>query len=183
VPKIDAGAIIIEEFEELPPIRRTPEGIRELHRGVSDRAIQRFFSALGRGIPLPMRSLDVSRGCYFPPLNAELNGWINWEWNGDELQRWILAFSHPYNGARTTLNQKEVRIFECEFSTTYTQPHPFSYGLIVSKLNDHVRIAVKGGFLAVKCSDIRGALSRDIREGFRFITPRSALEDALKRPS
>lgn len=183
VPDIDAGDVILEEVQDLEPGCTTPNQIREVSRGVTDRVLHRFFGAIAAGHPLPMRRVDVSSGAYFPPLSTDVHGWINWDWGGADIEAWIYAFSDPYTGSRTTLNGAGVRILQGRFIPAEARHHPYAHGIIVSLANESLRVAVKGGHLVIPTEAISLEVDQPLREGYRFITPREQLERSLGRVS
>ena len=181
VADIDAGGIIIEEVQDLSPDCRTPNQIREVHSRVTERALHRFFRAVAAGDSLPMRPIDVSSGAYFPPLSTDVHGWINWDWDGADIEAWIYAFSEPYTGSRTTLNGGDVRILHGCFIPAETGHHPYAHGIIVSLASESMRVAVKGGHLVIPTRALLLEVDRPLREGHRFITPVDQLERSLGR--
>ena len=56
---------------------------------------------------LPEIKQNHKLSTYYPLLNTEVNGLINWNHSGDEIEKFIRAFSYPYPGASTYLNGKQ----------------------------------------------------------------------------
>lgn len=116
---------------------------------------------------------------YFPRLNTDIHGYINWKLNINYLQKNIRAFSKPYPGAKTFIRGQEVRIFNCEILKEKIF-HPFLAGLVLHQKNDHYHVAAEGGLLIVKKDDISLKNENlEINLGDRFYTPINYLEKAL----
>ena len=49
-----------------------------------------------KGIPQ-----NKKNSSYWPRLNSEIHGWINWDWKGNEINTFIKSFGKPYVGAHT----------------------------------------------------------------------------------
>ena len=60
-------------------------------------------------------------GTYYPRLNTEINGWIDWNMKSFEIERFINAFDDPYSGSSTTINKQFVKIKKVQLSSRYYQ--------------------------------------------------------------
>ena len=47
---------------------------------------------------------------YWPRLSSEINGWIDWNISGLDLELFIRAFDNPYKGAMTNWRGEKVYI-------------------------------------------------------------------------
>tara|TARA_Y100000589_G_C27103165_1_gene608937 strand:+ start:265 stop:1281 length:1017 start_codon:yes stop_codon:yes gene_type:complete len=91
---------------------------------------------------------------YFPRLKTDFHALIDWQLNIDDLEKFILAFSHPYSGAFTNYKQIKISIFDLKIiSKEYI--HPFIYGQILFTNQDEVIVAVNGGIISFKQCDIK----------------------------
>lgn len=118
-----------------------------------------------------------------PRLNTDLNGFIDWSLNADEVERFICAFDSPYKGASTFLNGKRVFLKRVSTSAQDGRFHTFQNGLIYRKSKDWVCIALKGATLIVEemCSEDGKNILKDLKVGDRLYTPQSFLENAIDR--
>ena len=97
------------------------------------------------------RLLDPSNIRYYPGLRTLSHGHINWDWDVEDVDRFIRAFDLPYPGAFGLLpsgNRLHLRspviIERCEI-------HPFCAGLVVAHASDEEFIlSVKGGYIQVR---------------------------------
>jgi methionyl-tRNA formyltransferase len=85
-----------------------------------------------------------------PRLYTEINGAIDFDWNTDQIERFVRAFSHPYPGAFTFINKQKICILECFTEKNKKNFHPFIAGRVSKKFsNGSVRIITKNGFIRV----------------------------------
>jgi methionyl-tRNA formyltransferase len=129
--------------------------------------------------PLSSEETVCLEDTYFPRLHTDTHGFIDWNWSADAIQRFILAFSEPYSGARSFLKGKSLRIWDC--STIKRQcHHPFVRGIIVDVSSPHIMVATRDALVQLRLSDIRfDSEACAIIAGDRFYTPSSYLEDSL----
>lgn len=120
---------------------------------------------------------------YWPRLNTDLNGWIDWRLQAHELERFICAFDEPYGGARTLLNGSDVRLKSVSLNFQDGYFHPYQAGLIYRKSRDWICICAKGAGLVVErvIDEFGRNILQDLRVGDRFHTPQEYLEKAKIR--
>jgi methionyl-tRNA formyltransferase len=70
-------------------------------------------------------------GRYNKALDTKKNAWIDWSWSSENLIRFINAFDDPYEGAKTNINNKIVRIKKAQLHGGETASHPFMSGTII----------------------------------------------------
>ncbi len=126
-------------------------------------------------------SLDESISSYYPFLNTKTQGWINWNWSAEEIDRFICAFDEPYEGASALLNGNRVYLKKCRYVKSNSNFHPFHSGLIYRRLHDSVFISARGGALVLQqvINDNGQNIIEFAQEGQRFTTPANKLESAL----
>ncbi len=127
----------------------------------------------------PEKGNEVYRESYFPRLQTDIHGFIDWKIDIDSIQSFIQAFSRPYSGASTFIKGEKIRILNCTISAK-TFVHPFLYGLITNIEEESFQICSKGGFLRVKFNDLMYE-NKIIKLylGDRLYTPESYLEKAI----
>jgi methionyl-tRNA formyltransferase len=144
--------------------------------------IKLFLTKAISGENFELKEIDESKSLYLPRLYTDVHAWIDWRrWNGLYIERFINAFDEPYVGARTTLNNRNIRIKDVKFSDTKNDFHPFQSGLVVRKDSSETTIAVTGGLISVGTitDDDGTCIVDEIRIGQRFYTPEDNLEKAL----
>lgn len=177
-PRIDDGDVVLERSYEFPDTVRTPQQYMD-HAERQDRALLReLLDGLRQGRSFELRRQDESRATYFPRLDSRRQGYIDWSWPGDEIERFILAFSHPYDGAKTFIGDTLVRVFDAHFAAGPARRHAFFNGLILRALPDQLVVACTGGTLNVPRTAI--AVEAEPKPGDRLVTPAALVEEALR---
>ena len=117
-------------------------------------------------------------GSYFPRLNSEKNAFINFDWHGKDIQRFIAAFSYPYSGANTFIGNHKIKFLKSKFiSNKKMNKHPFFNGIVFEIKNKYFFIFVVGGYLKINHKDIITDYS--IKLGDRLYTPNKFLESSF----
>ena len=150
-----------------------------------------LLSLLGRVVPALLRGEEPPRiaqppylSSYWPRLNTQQHGWIDWSWSGVDILRFIQAFDRPYAGARTYLNDGIVHLRDCAFDTSDGAFHPFQAGLIYRVSESYAAVCTSTGTLIVR--EVTGdggpplELAR-LRVGDRLFTPAARLEEARRQ--
>ena len=116
---------------------------------------------------------------YWPRLNTPIHGWIDWNYGVVELERFILAFDSPYEGAKTVLNGQTVFIKDVLVDHSDPQFHAFQSGLIYRKGVSWLCVCAIGGSLLI--GNIRDENGKNIFDsvklGDRFWTPSEYLDN------
>ena len=175
-PGIDTGDIIKQQAYVFPGNCRTPRDY-EKHAMLKYEA---FLQELFRGI-LSKRSFNrmpqnESASTYWPRLNTDIHGWIDWSWTATQIEKFICAFGDPYEGASTYVNGRQIRLKAC-YTNFWGSFHPFQYGLVY-------RIGDRGIFVAankatILVTETSGDSSVEISVGDRFYTPQFRLDEAF----
>jgi methionyl-tRNA formyltransferase len=93
---------------------------------------------------------------YWPKINSDIDGLINWNWNADEIIDFIRGFSKPYNGAFTFLKGKKIRIFDANKLKFTGKFHPFQNGIIFRKDKNFLYVAARKYIIKISFSNILG---------------------------
>jgi methionyl-tRNA formyltransferase len=177
----DSGEIVKSREYFFPPSARIPEDYFEYAVVQEINFIKEFLNEVKSGKEFQLTKVQENFSIYFPRLNTDRHGFINWNWDTEEIERFICAFDDPYGGASTFINKQRLRLKKC-----YSEPldgpfHAFQSGLIYKISNGAVFIATRSGTLIVKqvLDEIGKNVLHDLRPGQRFFTPAQYLEEAL----
>jgi methionyl-tRNA formyltransferase len=176
-PGIDDGTVVFERSYVFPSESRRPIDYINHAEKMDRDFVCDFVTKVSEGFSFPLRAQDENISTYFPRLNSERQGFIDWSWRGDAIERFILAFSTPYPGAKTLLRNKEVHIFDAHFLAGARPQHPFFVGLVVRLFSQRLHVIAEGGQLEIKLTDTLGL--EQIKVGDRLHTPRRFLEEAM----
>lgn len=179
-PGIDEGDIVLKAEYDFPDSCRLPEDYSRFIFSKSMSLIQTFIdhAIAGNGFAIFQQDNEIST--YWPRLNTELQGFIDWDWRVDYLEKFIRSFDRPYGGSRCFLNGEKIILKDARVYD-FDDFHPFQRGLIFRKSQHELYIAANGGALVVR--DIRclngDKIYKNVKLGDRLHTPREKLEAAL----
>ena len=180
---IDEGEIIaIDEFL-FPAQLRKPIEFENFYVEKNLNFLSDFFEKLRANFAITPIKQSEYFSTYWPRLNTEINGWINWTLEPIDLEKFICAFDEPYAGALTMLNENKVRIKEVCLSPQDGYFHPFQSGIIYRKSKSWICVAIHGSTLVIeKLYDNAGRNILDsVNIGDRFFTPHYHLDTSLER--
>ena len=180
VREVDAGAILhSREFKFDASCRKPIDYMRQqLVETSSDLA--EFICKLVHNDDVTPQLQDERYATYFPRLSTKDQALVNWGWSADEIERFVLAFSDPYPGARTEINGAI-----CVLRDGYTRPerfdhHPFKWGLIYNILDGRLFVCCRDGTFVVTDYGLASE-GKSIKVGDRFHTPSVKQDDAWGR--
>ncbi len=121
---------------------------------------------------------DDSSSEYWPRLNTDIHGWINWEWGLKDIELFCNAFSSPHSGAKTLYKGENFNVHEVEISKSNNQFHPFQTGIIYKIQGSNLFVAHKEGTLIIKKFSTQNS---PIKIGERLYTTLAKIESAMTR--
>lgn len=140
--------------------------------------LSHFLDVVLAGMPFASVLIREEESVFFPRLKTTENGWINWNWAGNEICDFINAFDRPYSGASTTIEGQVVQLRGA--SLVDASFHPFASGLIINLHDGLVTVATTDGALQIDVAEMNGAIiNNELKLGDRFFTSQERLERAL----
>lgn len=178
---VDSGAVVMREEYEFPAEARTPQDFFDFAGPIERRFLGKFLQAVKARETFNLFALNENDAQYFPYLNTVKQGLINWDWAVEEIERFISAFGRPYPGASSYLDGAKVFLHDARVEKRDGKFHPFMAGLIYAGVEGGVRVVARGGTLVIsRIVDENGNdVTRSIRVGRRFHTPRAELDSAM----
>lgn len=175
---IDTGDLLLQEKVYYSP-EMTPADCNLLYESASLKLLSTFVSDYINNHSILGISQDEKKAMYFPRLNTEKQGWIDWSWEAVDIVNFIRAFDDPYKGAHTFLNGKVVYLKSAKLMTQ-KYFHPFQRGLIVQMDGEGFYIVAPKGLIRVETiTDETKKEISGIKLGDRLFTPVSVLEEAI----
>ncbi|KAB2914722.1 MAG: hypothetical protein F9K23_13415 [Bacteroidetes bacterium] len=156
--KIDRGVIVGYEEFIWSTANRKPADYMKQYATENVAFLGTFFNKIkAEGLEINDAIIPEYLSSYWPRLDARINGWVNWDWSAQEIERFVCAFDDPYAGARTRWNDKVIILKEAYSQATDGYTHPFQRGIVHRKNKNWITISANGGELIV-CSvtDIEG---------------------------
>ena len=176
--KIDSGKIIDYDEFLYPHHLRTPAEYFEFYmkRQVSFIIEQlEKFKKIKRIID-PIKQQEYLSS-YYPRLNHNIHGWIDWSLNFLDLNNFVNSFGNPLPGCATYYNKNKV--FIKRSSLNYEDPIINSYksGMIYRKGKGWICVSANGGSLIIEEVIYKNKNIIDsMKIGNRFYTPQKKVE-------
>jgi len=182
VPSIDAGDVLLSDEYRFPARCTTPADFAEVAYEREADLVNEFLTGVAEGREFELESQPSYLSSYWPRLFTEEHGYIDWDWQLDEIVQFTRAFSDPYEGAKTFVKGTEVRLKDCEAFSGDGIFHPFQTGILYRKHEGRGYVATTEGSLIVGQlldSDDTPYIS-EVSVGDRFYTPGERLEEAKR---
>jgi hypothetical protein len=124
----DSGEMVKSETYRFPETARIPMDYFNAAVKQEVNFIRSFLEEIISGKDFELVVPDESRSLYLPRLNTLQQAWINWAWNGADIEKFICAFDEPYAGASTYINNMRVHLKDAVLDKTEAPFHPFQSG-------------------------------------------------------
>ena len=95
-----------------------------------------------------------SNSYYWPRLNSDIDGQINWNWNAEDIVSFIKGFSYPFNGAFSFIGKSKIRIFNASSHTSKIRFHPFQNGIIFRFDKKNIFVAATRHFIKISINEM-----------------------------
>ncbi len=180
-PKIDGGDVLMSSSYTFPKTCKIPIEYSDFIFSKSSSLINRFLSNILNNHSFKLAKQNEIKSTYWPRLNTEKQGYINWSWDIEDIASFIHSFDDPYSGSRSFINKDEVIIKHIEIFLEKNVFHPFQSGIIYRKAKKQIYVAANRGTLIIR--SIKSKKGQDIfskiRIGDRIHTPNKYLEKSL----
>ena len=105
--KIDDGKIIIQKKISLKK-DKSPLERQILYVKVATHQFMKNLKNLFNSKKIKGKKQDNTKATYWPRINTEIHGWIDWNWDGHDIYKFNKAFDNPYYGAHTQIEKKHI---------------------------------------------------------------------------
>jgi methionyl-tRNA formyltransferase len=157
--EFENGKVFMQEKFNIPLVRK-PQHLMDFLGMKSIDYLKRFTQRVMDNDDFELEEIDDKRSEFYPRLDTEKDGKIDWNWRYEDVEKFIKAFDDPYKGAWTHLNGEKVHIKDCD-ALYKTAAHPFFTGRIF-RIDDYIWVHGNGGILKI------GYCSKPCKVGDRF---------------
>lgn len=147
---IDSGKIIYRKNILIPSNLKTPLEINNFLQIKNREMLKEFLIKFEKKNTLSEDTQNNFFSSYNTRLYSDINGWIDWNYNVDDLDRFIRSFGDPYKGAKTFINDKQVNIKFLEKSKQDAARHPDEIGRVIRKFENYIIVSVNNGSIYIK---------------------------------
>jgi methionyl-tRNA formyltransferase len=182
---IDTGNII--QFEEFlyPATCRIPIEYEKIYIEKNLSFLKKFVKSTHSKVNYFQHILQQEYfSSYWPRLNTEINGWVDWSLSALEIERFICAFDNPYDGAKTYINNNTlVKLKRVMLSQQDGMFHSYQSGIIYRRSDGWICVALKHFSLIIEevYNDSGENITNQLQVGDRFFTPMNKIESSKLR--
>jgi methionyl-tRNA formyltransferase len=181
---IDSGKIIYRKNIFIPSDLKTPLKINNFLQSKNRELLKEFLIKFEKKDKLNEETQNKFFSSYNVRLLNDVNGWIDWSYNVDDLDRFIRSFGDPYGGAKTFINNKMINIKYIEKSRQDSARHPDEIGRVIRRFEDYAVVSVNGGSIYIKeIFNKNKNIINDIKSGDKFYTKMKYLDLRNRRVS
>lgn len=168
---IDTGKIVYRKNIFIPSSLKTPKEVNNFLQSMNRKMVKEFLLNLEKKIPIKEEIQNNFFSSYNIRLHSNINGWIDWDYKVEDLDRFIRSFGEPYDGAKTFIHNKKVNIKYVEFSRLDAAKHPDEIGRVLRKFEDYIIVTVNNGSIYIKEIFWRNKnIISNIKSGDKFYT-------------
>lgn len=181
---IDEGEIIFSREFLYPSGFRIPKDYSDFYTIKNLKYVTEFLGEIiGCQKVINVISQPEYLSSYWPRLNTEINGWIDWSWKPHQIERFICAFDDPYIGAHTIWNGNQVYLKKVSINLQDGHFHPYQSGIVYRKNPDWICIAGDTSSIVIEEVFNKDNINilNEIKVGDRFHTPLELLDKARDR--
>jgi methionyl-tRNA formyltransferase len=177
---VDTGPVVKYHEFTYPFSSRVPQDYINVYIEENWKFITKFCNEVLSGVSVELAPQMNYLSAYWPRLSTEHQGFVDWSWTCEELERFICAFDKPYRGASTFWGERRVFLRDCFVERGDGYFHPFQYGLVYRKSDECVFFAARDGALVLRevCDENGKNLLSQVQLGDRFCTPSDFLHKA-----
>tara|TARA_B100000212_G_scaffold212217_1_gene160370 strand:+ start:7944 stop:8957 length:1014 start_codon:yes stop_codon:yes gene_type:complete len=183
-PGIDTGDIVFYKKFFFPKECYKPNDCESYTNQIAFESITKFVNSFIEEGSVPEGRVQQNEfSSYFPRLNTNIHGYINWSWDAYEITKFITAFDDPYPGAITRLTNynEKLHLKGATLLEEYANFHPFQQGIIFRKDEDGIYICSKKGSLKISevLNENNEVINNEMILGERFFNDYQDLHNAL----
>lgn len=150
----DDGKILLKKTFKIKENSK-PSDFFDLERRNTNLLLKFFFDKIINKKKLSKISVSEKKSLFLPRLYTPKNGWINWQWQGKDIVKFINSFDEPYVGSSTRYienKQKREIIFlkDVSWQDKNIKFHPFQSGLIINKSKSSIIVATTDGSIKIQ---------------------------------
>ncbi len=166
----DTGAIILSKKINKNFKNALPEDINSYQAKLEKSFLEKFLNIiLSKNKKKLNGKMQKNKNSYYwPRLNSDEDGLINWSWDAKSIVNFIKGFSHPFNGAFSYIDNYKVRIFNASYHVSNNKFHPFQNGIIFRIDNKSIFVAALNHYIKIPLKEIKIKKKKIFFLGKRF---------------
>ena len=174
--KIDKGKILMMIKSNLNIKNKNYDQVEKKASLLDKKLIKRFLNHILLEKKFNFHEVDYNHSFYWPSLKTSKNAWINFDWQPEDVSKFINAFSGKYGGAFSFYNKNTIRLENAKIEITKKTFHPYQAGIVFRIIKSRIYIVCGDG--AISCS-YKLKSGGKVKIGSRLITTKKKLEQSL----
>lgn len=147
---IDTGNILYINSKKTTNKKYSISEVNAINLEISKEILTKFLNDLIKKKEIKEKSQKIDEGIYMPIFHTETNGAIDWNWEADEIERFMRAFGSPFPGAFTYYKNQKISLLEGYVEVSENKYHPYFNGRIVNiKSDKSIKIITNKNYLIV----------------------------------
>lgn len=159
----DTGNIVFKKTYKILKKNLLPKDYLEKINIIEKEFLEKFIINILKSKLKKKIKQSEKKSFYWPKLDADKDGKINWDWDAENIVQFIKAFSKPYNGAYGFLKGKKIKIFNAKILKINRKFHPFQNGIIFRVIKNDIYISNHQQVILINLNDTEG-----MKESFKF---------------
>ena len=138
--------------------------------------IKKFLNTIFLNRKFNPHKFDNHNSFYWPSLKTNKNAWVNFNWETDDISKFINAFSGTSGGALSFYNKEIIKLKNARNEINKKIFHPYQIGIVFRISKKRIYIVCSDG--AISC-EYKLKSSNKVKIGSRLYTTSKKLERAL----
>lgn len=180
---IDTGKIIFFEEFLYPNNLKTPDDYFQIYKKKQMEFLNKKLLNFRKkkNTLVPTKQLEYLSS-YFPRLNSNIHGWVDWSLDYNDLYAFINSFGNPHEGCSTYYKSQKVLIKDASPNHEDAKFNSYKNGIIFRKGPNWVCVAANNGSIIIeKVIYKKQNIIHKLRVGDRLFTPLNKIENKFKR--
>ncbi len=167
----DTGLILLKKKINKNFNNALPEHINNYQAKLEKPFLEKFLKIIlsKNKIQLKGKIQKNKNSYYWPRLNSNKDGLINWNWDAKSIVSFIKGFSHPFNGAFSYIGNQKITIFNASYHISSNKFHPFQNGIIFRLDKKNIFVAALNHYIKIPLKEIKTKKNNEFFLGKKFI--------------
>lgn len=155
--RIDLGDIIMLSKKAKVKKKPFPFDYIKINEKLSKSLLKKFLIKIKKNFKFELFPQNQNLRFFSKKYISNINGEIDWGWTGNEIEKFIRAFSNPYKGAFTFIENSKRKIFIKKITFVKSVSHPYLIGKIFqyNAKSNTIKICVIDGFISINLEDVK----------------------------
>ena len=123
---------------------------------IENKFLKEFISDFIKKKKFIKKKQNNAESYYWPRLNSNKDGQIDWNWTAEEIINFIKSFSKPFDGSFSYLDNTRIKILDASLIKSKLKFHSFQNGLIFRFHKNFFYIANRDSYIKILKKNLIG---------------------------